>query len=597
MSPLRVILWRRAWVWLLAAAMVTTVACSVTVDTLTEAPTASGPAGTASMTAAPVSDVADTLGDDALGDGAAPRSAQESVPSISAVPSATSGGDDRPLAAAPAPRGLQVALGPQDWPGPLLRHRPFGGWPYGGSFEILEICERPELLTEWEGAGGPGAVVPQFGFYAGGRTRALEHVARCTLDSRVCRTLLSAEGLSYWPVGASPRIKVDRQQRCEHLWRFVVSAYEGTELHGKLFRTRADAQQWADRWVQETVWDAVGARTVDGTATLGFHGSPGGGYHLGCDPRRPALAREYPCREDLDMKIRFAPADAPVDEMRVLADSVAVRDGVLRGLVRNWSRHLWAYEVTVTADGHEFEWPLSVQPGELAPFEIAGWDGPAEPKRIELRIAAHMSPHVDPTRTFGTPGVIYFEIGADTRREMPDEVRAKFAHVTADVPPGSVSWAIARGDFMNLIRPGSHPSLDDDFYSRLAVDDLRAYSVISDSYGRVVDVGPATINVIVGSETQPPHDPRYQQITGLPAPYSDGHSFDWSLGSVTVLFDVHVKLPTAEEDCIGEPGGPIDTSHVYYIDEVHEFHGHPQGCLYGDYGIWIGAAHPSRPIG
>lgn len=590
MSPRQARVSRHVGVWLFTTAVVAMAACNATADSPPEASAASVLADTAMTTVAAVRDGVGTSSQVVLDDAAAPDAAGESVPSSSAVPSDPSVETDRSPGTVPAPRGLQVALGPEDWPGPLLLWRGVGGWPYGGSYEILEICERPELLAEWEAAGGPGALVPQFGLYAGERKRALERVARCTSDSGVCRALLSAGGLSYWPVGESPRIKVDRQQRCEHLWRFVVSAYKGTELHGTFFRTRSEAQQWADRWLQENVWEAVAARTVDGTATLGFHGSyGGGGHHLGCDLRRPELARGYRCLEDLDMKIRFPPADAPVDEVRVLADSVAVRDGVLRGLVRNWSRHLWAYGLTVTADGHKFEWPLSVQPGELAPFEIAGWDGPAEPERIDLRAAAHMSPHADPTRAFGTPGVFYFEIGADTRREMPDEVRDRFAHVTADVPPGSVSWAIVRGDSMSVDLPGSHPSLDDGYYERLVVDDLRAYGVISDSYGRVVDVGPATINVT--NSFAGPDEPQYLQFTGLPALISDDLSIGWR-GSVTVLFDVHVKLPMPEDDCIGEPGGPIDTPHVYYIDEIHEFRGHPQGCLYGDYGIWIGAAHP-----
>ncbi|WP_419554776.1 hypothetical protein [Candidatus Poriferisodalis sp.] len=61
-----------------------------------------------------------------------------------------------------------------------------------------------------------------------------------------------------------------------------------------------------------------------------------------------------------DFLIRFADASSPVDEVRLLEGSVQVVDGVLRGLVRNWSRHLWAYKVTVDAEGREFSWPLSV---------------------------------------------------------------------------------------------------------------------------------------------------------------------------------------------------------------------------------------------
>ena len=78
-----------------------------------------------------------------------------------------------------------------------------------------------------------------------------------------------------------------------------------------------------------------------------------------------------------DVLIRFADVEAPVDGVRLLEDSVTVMDGVLRGMVRNLSRGLWAYEVTVTAAQREFVWPLSVQPGEMAPFEIEDWEGPS----------------------------------------------------------------------------------------------------------------------------------------------------------------------------------------------------------------------------
>ena len=98
--------------------------------------------------------------------------------------------------------------------------------------------------------------------------------------------------------------------------------------------------------------------------------------------------------------IRYSDADDPIDEVRVLADTVAVRDGVLRGLVRNLSRTLWAYGVTVSAEGKSWQWPLSVQPGEVAPFEINGWSGPDDPEQIDLTVTAQMSPKGDISRSY-----------------------------------------------------------------------------------------------------------------------------------------------------------------------------------------------------
>ena len=102
----------------------------------------------------------------------------------------------------------------------------------------------------------------------------------------------------------------------------------------------------------------------------------------------------------IEVLIRFANKDTPVGEVRLLRDSVTVEDGVLRGFIRNWSRELWAYDVTVTAEGRSFQWPLSVQPGELAPFEIEDWAGAADPARIDIAVAAEMALAADLSRSF-----------------------------------------------------------------------------------------------------------------------------------------------------------------------------------------------------
>lgn len=96
----------------------------------------------------------------------------------------------------------------------------------------------------------------------------------------------------------------------------------------------------------------------------------------------------------------FPDIDSPVDEVRLLDGSVTVVNGALRGMVRNWSRTLWAYSVRVAAHGRTFEWPLSVQPGELAPFQIDDWDGPTDPSGIDVEISAEMLPEADVSRLF-----------------------------------------------------------------------------------------------------------------------------------------------------------------------------------------------------
>ena len=99
------------------------------------------------------------------------------------------------------------------------------------------------------------------------------------------------------------------------------------------------------------------------------------------------------------------------DELVVLVDTVSVADGVVRGLVHNLSEKRFARNVVVTArptgsteaDGGRllnWRWPLTVQPGERAPFEIEGWEGSVDPANIAISVTADMSTAVDISRAF-----------------------------------------------------------------------------------------------------------------------------------------------------------------------------------------------------
>ncbi|WP_419839543.1 hypothetical protein [Candidatus Poriferisodalis sp.] len=182
-----------------------------------------------------------------------------------------------------------------------------------------------------------------------------------------------------------------------------------------------------------------------------------------------------------DALIRFADADTPVDDVRLLEDSLTVVDGVLRGMVRNWSRVLWAYEVTVTAHGRIFEWPLSVQPGEIAPFEIGAWDGPVDTHRIGIEVAARMVPEADLSRAFefffGRP---WWGNAYDVPYDYPQ-------HIHEALPQeGSHELYLAYAQFAE---PDSHPWTADpgalagwrsgdileSLVTQVRIDDLRAY--------------------------------------------------------------------------------------------------------------------------
>ena len=96
--------------------------------------------------------------------------------------------------------------------------------------------------------------------------------------------------------------------------------------------------------------------------------------------------------------------ESPVDSLFVVAKQVSIIDGVLRGFAQNHSERLWARHVTVTATDPtgavgEWQWPLTVQPLEVFPFEIENWTGTQDPTEVDFTITADLSPTIDLTRS------------------------------------------------------------------------------------------------------------------------------------------------------------------------------------------------------
>ena len=96
--------------------------------------------------------------------------------------------------------------------------------------------------------------------------------------------------------------------------------------------------------------------------------------------------------------------ESPEDAVVVLGETVSVIDGVVRGLAQNRSEGLWARDVAVTAsdpDGVVGVWrfPLAVQPGEVLPFEIEGWEGPEDPAGVSFWVSGDFSPRIDISRS------------------------------------------------------------------------------------------------------------------------------------------------------------------------------------------------------
>ena len=153
----------------------------------------------------------------------------------------------------------------------------------------------------------------------------------------------------------------------------------------------------------------------------------------------------------------FASRWATAEVVAVDADTVSVIDGVVRGLVFNRSATQFARRVTVsaplTAGGGSWVWPLTVQPHEYAPFEIAGWSGSADPAvaAAGLSVAASLSPYIDISRS----------MVLNTAGNFHDQLM----------------WAKPA-----FVVPTSHPSLADVVLNQ-TVDDLRAYATYTELIG------------------------------------------------------------------------------------------------------------------
>ncbi|WP_420618483.1 hypothetical protein [Candidatus Poriferisocius sp.] len=183
------------------------------------------------------------------------------------------------------------------------------------------------------------------------------------------------------------------------------------------------------------------------------------------------------------------------DEVAVVDGSVLVRDGVVRGLVRNLSKTLFAREVTVTARPTEGSnndaqpvsgrFPLTVQPGERAPFEIEGWTGSENPEMIDLSVSAKLSTRVDITRSFsfGTGGTVTTRAVDEEffKNFVPDFVYQAEKHKIPDDGRFMIEYISA-----SLTVPTSHPSLEDQVLNQ-NIADLRVYMALL-ANGKVHDI-------------------------------------------------------------------------------------------------------------
>ncbi len=165
----------------------------------------------------------------------------------------------------------------------------------------------------------------------------------------------------------------------------------------------------------------------------------------------------------------------PNDEVVLAEKATTITENVLRGLIHNQSQTLFARNVIVTAssiDENEntvsssWSWPLTIQPGEFAPFEIENWQGSTDASKINFNITANMSPYLDITRSFSFRGGIYtywntVDIPIGLLQELYPEDLDPEDLINGKVPDywetGYEKWTIDVGAYLGL--PQSHPSL------------------------------------------------------------------------------------------------------------------------------------------
>ena len=248
----------------------------------------------------------------------------------------------------------------------------------------------------------------------------------------------------------------------------------------------------------------------------------------------------------------FEPSLELIDDVIIEDDTVTVIDGVIRGLVHNLSGNKFARDVTVTAvlnDGSEesasWHWPLTVQPGERAPFEIVGWTGVIHPEAFDLWVSASFSEQVDISRAFRIEGSanfgnVYSEDERDSynrerhSNEDPGDykdynllwqhrnylLQDEFDKLYQNVVVPYFNIEVKRFEYSeiyaSIVSADSHPSLDGKIDTQ-AIDELYAYRAIFNSNMEVMEVHELIPFTSVYSSDSP-YSRRLMPVTAIPTP-------------------------------------------------------------------------------
>ncbi len=246
--------------------------------------------------------------------------------------------------------------------------------------------------------------------------------------------------------------------------------------------------------------------------------------------------------------------------------SVTIDGNTVRGLIHNQSENEFGRNVEiiiVEEDSDEFlgewYWPLSIQPGERAPFEIELETSGVELKKLRIEANASLSMDVDITRAFKvmnyTSGTVYaanlaHAFASDryfsdfypgrylnldlvsnlpNRRYEKSEFLATYKDIISIEDYDDIDLLHYRDLYARLEASDSHPLLSDVITTQ-HIESLRAFGAILDDEMRVVDVmelSPFTsvyghINI----------DRSYLEVNRIPAPNR------WSPNAVRLLLTV-----------------------------------------------------------
>ncbi len=252
-------------------------------------------------------------------------------------------------------------------------------------------------------------------------------------------------------------------------------------------------------------------------------------------------------------------------EIYVVPQSLTVKDKKIRGLVYNSSissigRSLVVHALDKDAENliGKWNWPLSIQPREYAPFQIEYSDFKGNLKDIVFEVLVDFSTTPDPTRSFRfypyTSGTVFADnllndnqsdnqfdyLGIYSLSDLDDKV--EFLSTTRKIKKSdflsSYGALIPAQDLekMNIFSfvdsyarlepPASHPELAKKVGTQF-IDELRAYTVCLDKDMRVVDVKKLLLfTPVYGNSASAPE---YVEVNSIPSPNR------WSPNAVRIL--------------------------------------------------------------